>query len=57
MVCPAQLPLLCVVESNRLRVSTLHAGHLQAFTRGQFKDSLLYRPEDDPHVGSQHVAY
>ena len=27
--------LLCVVESNRLHVSTLHAGHLQAFTTTQ----------------------
>ena len=25
--------LLCVAESNRLHVSTLHAGHLQAFTK------------------------
>ena len=32
MVRLAQLPLLCMVDSNRLHVSTLHAGHLQAFT-------------------------
>ena len=32
MVCQAQLPLLCMVDSNRLHVSTLHAGHLKAFS-------------------------
>jgi len=32
MVRRAQLPLLCMVDSNRLYVSTVHAGHLQAFT-------------------------
>jgi len=25
--------LLCMIESNRLHVSTLHAGHIQAFTK------------------------
>jgi hypothetical protein len=33
MVRSAQLPLLCMVDSNRLHVSTLHAGHLQAELR------------------------
>jgi hypothetical protein len=32
MVRPAQLPFICAVESNSLRVSTLFAGHLRAFT-------------------------
>ena len=35
MVRPAQLPLLCMVDSNRLHVLTLHAGHLR------FKDSFM----------------
>jgi hypothetical protein len=28
----AQLPLMCMFDSNRLHVSTLQTGHLQAFT-------------------------
>jgi hypothetical protein len=30
---PAQLPLLCMVETNSLHVSNLHARHLLAFTK------------------------
>ena len=32
MVRREQIPLLCMADSNRLHVSTVHAGHLQAFT-------------------------
>jgi len=39
MVSPAQLPLLCMVDSNRLHVSTLHAGHLIATQRPYPKES------------------
>jgi hypothetical protein len=33
MVRRAQQHFICMVDSNRLHVSTLHAGHLQAFTK------------------------
>jgi hypothetical protein len=35
LVHPAQLPFIVYGESSMLHISTLHAGHLQAFTKGR----------------------